>query len=155
VNDPAANLGPLAADGSGVRLSDADLTAEFWDGCARGELLRPVCDDCDRSFFTPRVACPYCTSSSWRYRASIGRGVVYSHTTVHRGPDRDWEVPYVLGIVDVDEGWSLLTRLLVDDPEPDGAGALIGAPVVVRFIASPDPSHTRLMPAFALEGPTS
>ena len=32
------------------------LTGEFWAGVDRGELLRPVCEHCERSFFTPQVA---------------------------------------------------------------------------------------------------
>ncbi len=111
-------------------------------------LVRPVCEDCDRSFFTPRVACPHCRSVRWRYRASTGRGVVASHTTVHRGPDTTWSVPYVLGVVDMDEGWNLLTRLLVEPPPEDEPGALIGLEVQVEFIDAHPPDDRRL-PAFS------
>lgn len=126
----------------------AGLTDEFWAAAAQGALVRPVCEACGRSFFTPRVVCPHCRSARWRYRRSSGLGTVSSHTTVHRGPDETWDVPYVLGVVDMDEGWDLLTRLLVDPPDEDAPGALIGTRVQVAFIDG-HPPDTRRLPAFA------
>lgn len=128
------------------------LTDEFWAAARRGVLVRPVCDACGRSFFTPRVLCPHCRSPRWSYVESSGRGTVSSHTTVHRGPDPTWEVPYVLGIVDVDEGWYLLSRLLVEPPDERVPGALIGAPVSVRFVGGHRPDDPPV-PAFAPTGP--
>ena len=133
--------------GGGV-VDGAGLTDEFWSAASAGVLVRPVCEDCGRSFFTPRVVCPHCRSPRWRYRPSSGRGVVSSHTTVHRGPDQTWEVPYVLGVVDVEEGWDLLTRLLVPPPPDDEPGALIGLEVQVEFIDAHPPDDRRL-PAFS------
>ncbi|MGB3412403.1 MAG: OB-fold domain-containing protein [Microthrixaceae bacterium] len=128
---------------SGARLSD-----EFWAAAERGELVRPVCDSCGRSFFTPRVVCPYCRSAEWQYRPSTGLGTVHSHTTVYRGPDLTWTTPYVLAVVDMDEGWNLLTTLLVDPPSEDIPGALIDMRVQVSFIPA-HPPETRQLPAFA------
>ena len=130
-----------------LRSTPEELTAEFWDAAAQGRLVRPVCDDCGRSFFTPRVACPHCRSIRWRYVDSDGLGVVSSHSTVHRGPDPTWATPYVLGVVDMDEGWNLLTRLLVEPPDESAPGALIGTRVQVHFVA--DDHSARTLPAFA------
>jgi len=126
----------------------AELTGEFWSAAAEGRLVRPVCDDCGRSFFTPRVVCPHCRSARWRYVDSVGTGTVSSHTTVYRGPDETWATPYVLGVVDVDEDWSLLTRLLVDPPDEAEPGVLIGTRVQVHFVPG-HPPDTRQLPAFA------
>lgn len=128
-------------------LSGAGLTDEFWAAAERGELVRPVCDSCGRSFFSPRVVCPYCRSARWQYQASSGLGTVYSHTTVYRGPDQTWTTPYVLAVVDMDEGWNLLTTLLVDPPSEDVPGALIEMRVQVHFIPA-HPPETRQLPAF-------
>lgn len=141
------------AEQSGHGPGHPGLTDEFWEAAAKGVLVRPVCDLCGRSFFTPRVLCPYCLGSTWRYQPSSGRGTVYSHTTVHRGPDATWDVPYVLGIVDMDEQWSLLTRLLVPPPPDDPPGALIGRRVQVSFTDAHPPSPRRL-PSFALADPS-
>ena len=134
-------------------LSGADdLTAPFWAACTRGELVRPLCLACDRSFFTPRWSCPHCRSTDWEYRRSSGRGSVYSSTVVHRGPDASWPTPYVLAIVDLDEGWSMLSRLQ-PGAEPDTDSAHIGNRVHVDFVPEGRPPH-RTLPVFVLEDPS-
>ncbi len=132
-----------------TRNDPAELTDEFWAAAAEGRLVRPVCRSCGRSFFAPRVACPHCLAVGWEYQESVGQGTVVSHTTVHRGPDATWEAPYVIGVVAVDEGWTMLTRLLVDPPDENAGGALIGERVVVSFIDAHSPDSRRL-PAFRL-----
>ena len=118
------------------------LTGEFWAGVDRGELLRPVCVRCERSFFTPQVICPFCGNEQWGYEPSAGLGTVYSFSVVHRPPEPAFEAPYVLAIVDVVEGWHLLSRIVDCPPE----AVHIGMAVQVRFVAGPDGA---LLPAFA------
>jgi uncharacterized OB-fold protein len=131
----------------------AGLTDEFWLAAADGRLVRPVCADCGRSFFTPRWICPYCRSDHWSYQPSTGHGRVYSSTVVYRGPDESWEVPYVLAIIDLDEGWNMLSRLLLaDDAIPDASVA--GRAVSVRFVPEDRPPF-RTLPVFALTGSPS
>ncbi|MCY4631494.1 MAG: OB-fold domain-containing protein [bacterium] len=122
--------------------ADRALTGEFWSAVDRGVLLRPVCARCARSFFTPQVVCPHCCCEQWSYEPSEGRGTVYSFTVVHRPPEPSFEAPYVLAIVDVTEGWSLLTWI-VDCP----AGEVrVGMAVQVQFVPGPDGAP---LPAFA------
>jgi uncharacterized protein len=125
------------------------LTAPFWAAAAQGRLVRPVCDQCGHGFFPPAWCCPRCHCESWTYRESSGRGRVYSHTTVHRGPDPSWPVPYVLAIVDLDEGWSMLSRITGDPPDDSVPGALIGRAVRVSFADEERPPH-RVLPVFEL-----
>lgn len=119
----------------------SELTEEFWAAARRRELVRPVCDACGRSHFTPQVCCPHCLSEDWTYVASSGRGVVYSSTVAHRGAQPGFETPYQLAIVDFeDEGWSMLANLvereLVD----------IGTPVAVDWV---DAAEGWTFPVFA------
>jgi uncharacterized protein len=104
------------------------LTDGFWKAAERRELVRPVCRDCGRNFFTPQVACPGCLSENWSYEPSSGRGRVYSATVVHKASTPGVDVPFHLGIVDLDEGWSMLTTL--DRALP------IGAPVEVTWVGN-------------------
>lgn len=122
--------------------ADRALTGEFWAGVDRGELLRPVCGRCERSFFIPQVVCPLCGSEQWTYEPSAGLGVVYSFSVVHRPPEPTFEAPYTLAIVDVAEGWGLLTWIVGCAPD----AVHIGMEVQVRFVAGPDGA---LLPAFA------
>jgi len=118
-----------------------ELTAEFWRAAERHELVRPVCDRCRRSFFTPQVVCPSCRSEEWHYALSDGVGVIYSYTIVHRAPDPRFTPPYVLAIVElVNEGWHLLTNI-VDVPH---AEVRLDMAVVPRWVTWED----RTLPAF-------
>lgn len=128
---------------------DAGLTDPFWAAAAQGQLVRPVCRDCGRSHFTPKWSCPHCHSEHWAYEPSNGRGRIYSSTVVHRGPDATWPTPYVLVIVDLEEGWSMLSRLLVD--APGDTESFAGRSVQVRFQQEAVPPN-RTLPVFALVG---
>ncbi|MFR9807135.1 Zn-ribbon domain-containing OB-fold protein [Pseudonocardia sp. RS010] len=119
-------------------LDAKGLTAGFWSAATRRELVRPVCRACGHNFFTPQVACPACLSEDWSYERSSGRGRVYSATTVHRAPSPEFTAPFGLGIVDLDEGWSMLAGL-VGYPLP-----AIGAAVEVTWVVQ----GGRLVPAF-------
>jgi uncharacterized OB-fold protein len=127
------------------------LTEGFWAASSRHELVRPVCDACGTSFFSPRWACPTCLEERWSYVPSTGRGTIYSHTVVFRGPDDSWTVPYVLAIVDMEEGWSMLSRLLVADAASLADARLGGRAVEVTYVDEDRPPH-RVLPAFVLVG---
>jgi len=113
-----------------------ELTSPFWAAAQDEILVRPVCGDCGRNFFSPQIACPRCLSENWAYQPSAGRGTVYSVTVVHKAPSPEFEVPYVLAVVELDEGWSMLANLVDEAP--------IGAPVELTWI---DRGERRL-PAF-------
>lgn len=122
-----------------MQTADSELTAGFWAAAERHELVRPVCRQCGKNFFTPQVACPRCLSENWRYEVSSGRGRVYSATTVYKPPSAEFTAPYGVGIVDLDEGWSMLANL-VGDPLPG-----IGTRVSVTWIPRADltvPAYT-------------
>lgn len=117
------------------------LTAPFWAAAARHELVRPVCRSCGRNFFTPQIACPGCLGEDWEYRRSDGRGRVHSATVVHRSPGPAFAVPFRIGIVDLDEGWSMLANLVGG---PDDRCPPIGTPVRITWIER----DGRVLPAF-------
>lgn len=122
-------------------LDAEGLTAAFWAAAARHELVRPVCANCGRNFFTPQIACPACLSEDWSYRVSSGRGTVYSATVVHKAPGPGFDVPFRLGVVDLDEGWSMLANLVGG---PDDRLPAIGAAVEVTWVER----DGRVLPAF-------
>ncbi len=127
--------------------NDNELTTPFWEACARGILVRPVCDACGTNFFTPSLVCPACQSTEWAYQPSSGLGRVYSYTTVHRGPDSTWEVPYVLAIIDMSEGWTMLSQLVITPPDEASPRDVIGLDVKVVFVPENRPPH-RVLPMF-------
>ena len=73
----------------------------------RGKLGFQHCEDCSSAVFYPRVLCPFCGVASLLWETSSGRGTVYATTTVYR---RDAE-PYNVALVDLDEGFRMMSRV--------------------------------------------
>ena len=124
---------------------DAD-SAPFWAGTAEGELRVQRCRQCQQPRFYPRLLCPKCWSDDAEWVVTSGVGTIYSYSVVHRSP---WEaladeVPYVVALVDLDDGVRLFTTI-TDDPDL----VRIGSRVLVSFRKlSPDVS----LPVFSLMG---
>ncbi len=72
-----------------------------------GKLGFQRCTDCGAAIFYPRVLCPACGSSSLEWQTSGGRGTVYATTAVYR---REAE-PYNVALVDLDEGFRMMSRI--------------------------------------------
>jgi len=108
-------------------------TAPFWEGCNRSELLLSACEDCAQVFYYPRLYCPNCGSEKLAWRASAGRGTLYSFTHVgvsFYGPTWESQIPYTLVLLDLDEGPRMLSRLV----GPDRDKVQIGDRVRVEFV---------------------
>jgi len=43
---------------------------------------------------------------------SSGRGKVYSFSVVHRAPRPTFDVPYIVAVIELEEGWHMLSNLL-------------------------------------------
>jgi uncharacterized protein len=105
-------------------------TAAFWDGCAEGRLVLPRCDECGELIWYPRLSCPFCGSHSVTQTDVSGRGTVYTFTIVRRGAGafRD-AAPYVLAMIQLEEGPTMMTNVVDVDPE----SVTVGQPVHVVF----------------------
>ncbi len=110
------------------------VSQPFWEGIAEGVLRLQRCGACGRHVFYPRTVCPHCGSGAVAWVEATGAGRVHSFTVVHRAPApyRD-EAPYVVALVDLDEGVRMMTRLV--DVLP-GAVA-VGMPVEVAIQGDP------------------
>jgi hypothetical protein len=61
---------------------------------------------------------------------SAGRGTVYTFSVVHtRFFDQPWELPYVVAVVQLEEGVRLLSNIIQCRPEE----VVVGMPVEVTF----------------------
>lgn len=93
-----------------------ELTAPWWSACDGQRLLVQECGACGQRWFTPEAICIHCTSPVWAWVESPGAGHVYSLTVVQRAPRPEFEAPYVIAVVELDDGWSMLTNLVGRDP---------------------------------------
>lgn len=111
-------------------VPDAD-SRPFWEGVDVGELRLQVCDSCRRWFYYARGLCPHCHSDDLTWSVASGRGTVHSFTISRRGagPAFAADVPYVVALVDLEEGPRMLSNVVDCDPE----SVRIDDPVVVDF----------------------
>ncbi|HEX7163662.1 MAG TPA: Zn-ribbon domain-containing OB-fold protein [Trebonia sp.] len=122
----------------------------FWEGCKRGELLLPVCGACGRTFFYPRILCPYCGSDDIGWRSATGRGTVYTHTTVRMsfwGDAFADDIPYNVSFIELDEGVRIVSAVVGIPAEE----VRIGMPVAVEF----EPRGDYAIPVFRPVGDAS
>ena len=87
----------------------------YWEGLKEEKLYIQYCSDCQKSIFYPRTLCPHCFSDEISWHEALGTGTIYSFTTVHQafGPFKD-DIPFVVGVVELDEGVRMMTRILGD-----------------------------------------
>ena len=88
------------------------------------------CQQCATYVFIPQSFCRACRSTDLRWVQSAGRGAIVTFTVVWRPQTPAFEVPYVVAVVELDEGWEMLTNI-VGGSTNDVA---IGAPVEVCFM---------------------
>ena len=90
----------------------------FWKGCARHELGFQQCTSCGHVLWPPSILCPECHSRELDLILSKGRGTIYTyavyHTAYHPGFIND--LPYVVAVVELDEGPHLLTNIVGCSP---------------------------------------
>lgn len=105
-------------------------TKPFWDGCAEGKLLLQRCAACGTWRHPPSPVCSTCLSDAHRWVPSSGCGTVYTFVVVREGR-RGWDkmVPYVLAVVELEEGPRILSNIVNTAPET----VAIGMPVAVAF----------------------
>ncbi|MFI6321996.1 Zn-ribbon domain-containing OB-fold protein [Nonomuraea sp. NPDC050556] len=84
-------------------------------------LILQYCTACARPQHYPRALCTSCGATEFTWLEASGGGVVDSYTVVHRAPSADFETPYVIARVRLDEGPILLTRLVSADKAAEWA----------------------------------
>jgi uncharacterized protein len=93
-------------------------TKHFWEGMALGELRLQRCRACRYVYFPPQPFCPHCTSEDIDVVRSSGRGFLYSYVISYLAVP-GFEPPYVIGVVQLEEGPRLLTNIVDVPPDPD------------------------------------
>jgi uncharacterized protein len=101
----------MTPDARPVAAPDA-LTAPWWDATREGRLLVQRCAACGHHQHHPRHVCTACGTTDLAYVEVSGRGVVHSFSVVHRAPQPGFTPPYVVALVRLDEGPTLLTNLV-------------------------------------------
>ncbi|OBK42821.1 nucleic acid-binding protein [Mycobacterium sp. 1165196.3] len=91
-------------------------TEFFWNGLRDNRLLIQRCGGCGRLRHPPRPMCPHCRSLEWDAIESAGRGSVYSYVMPHEPKFPFFDYPYVVALVELEEGVRLVSNLTGIDP---------------------------------------
>jgi uncharacterized OB-fold protein len=88
------------------------FTKPFWDGLREKRFSTTVCEDCRHMTFPPKPVCPNCWSAKVSWVPLSGNGVLRSFTEICVAPLAfAREVPYVVALIDLDEGVRCLSRI--------------------------------------------
>ena len=119
------------------------LTTPFWDACQQGVLEVSGCADCGHRFLPPGPCCPSCWSARLSPREVSGRGRVFSFVVYRRSYHPAIPAPYVVALIELDEGPRLISNIVGCAPE----AVSIDMPVQVRFEQVGDFKLPRFEPA--------
>jgi uncharacterized OB-fold protein len=129
---------------------DDPLTSEFFAGAARGELVIPRCDTCDRWVWYPEETCPGC-GGTLTWTETSGRGRLFSWAVVHRPflPAFAEMVPFVTALVSLEEAPEVRIVTYVVDVEPAALEADLPLTVTFRPLSFPTvPDREVVVPMF-------
>lgn len=97
---------------------DAD-TVDWWQAVGQGRLLLEHCEACGHHGFYPRSFCSVCWSPDVELVPAQGLGTVYTFSVVRANdlPPFNERLPYVVAMVDLDEGPRIMTSLAQVEPD--------------------------------------
>ena len=122
----------MAEDARPLPIPDP-VTRPFWESLKAHAIRLQRCGACHRFVFYPRPLCPACFSDQLVWTPVSGRGVVHAFTIPHRhgNPAFASRVPYVVALVELDEGVRMLSNLVDVDPTPQAVS--VGLPVEIVY----------------------
>jgi uncharacterized protein len=132
--------------GLAIPVVDSDgLSAPYWNGLRKNELLIQHCEACDTFQFGPEYLCHHCHTFAPTWSKVNPRGLIYSWERIWHSvePCLDDHTPYIVVLVELLQasGIRMLGNLL-GDPNQE---VLIGAEVEGVF-----EHHSQAVPPFAL-----
>lgn len=91
----------------------------FWEAAKQRKLMIQRCADCQQHYFYPRPMCPHCLSRNVSWVTCSGRGKLHTFVITHRGARKTpLPLPYVVAIVELDEGPKLMSNLVGVEADP-------------------------------------
>jgi hypothetical protein len=101
-----------------IEPSATPLSEPFWEATRSKQLLVQRCEECGAAVWYPRERCSSCLGDQLRWTESTGDGTVYTFNVMRRpgNPMMADEVPYVLALVDLDEGYRVATNIVGCEP---------------------------------------
>lgn len=116
-----------------VNLSPCTKVGEFADHLRAGRLVASRCRACGTRSFPPRADCAACLSEKFELVPTSGRGRLHTWTRIDAAPAGfEAHAPYVVGVLDLDEGGRALAWIGARVP-PDELRVGLGMELVPRL----------------------
>jgi uncharacterized OB-fold protein len=108
-----------------------ELNGPYWEAAAEGRMAIQRCQRCGNLNHPPAASCPSCHGDEFDWPSMSGRGTVFTYTVVQHPvhPVMAGAIPYVLALIELEEGPRILTNLRHVRPED----VRVGLPVGVLF----------------------
>ena len=91
---------------------------EYNEALKENKLLGLKCQECGTVTVPPKMVCRKCTSPNMEVVELTGKGKIQTFTTCNVAPEgREDEVPYVILLVELDEGPWIMGNLTGIDPK--------------------------------------
>ena len=92
-----------------VNFSPYTKVADFAQYLKSGYLMASSCKKCGLLSFPPRADCGNCLSDEFEFKEITGKGTLHTYTKIVAAPTGFEDmVPYIVGVVDLEEGGRLL-----------------------------------------------
>ena len=132
---------------SRVQMGTSAVAQPFWEATKDKILMLRFCKACKEFHHYPRNICPYCYSRDLGWKRVSGKGTVYAASVSHKlgMPMISMEVPYVFGLVELEEGPRMMTNFVGwEDPYT----VRVGEKVALLW---EEAAEGRFLPVFELE----
>jgi uncharacterized protein len=129
------------------------LTAEYFAGAARGELMIPRCESCGKFVWYPAPECPACASGAVAWVAMSGEATLFSWAVLRRAflPAFETMVPFVTALVALAEDPAVRLCTYIVDAEPESLTADAAVHVTFQPLSfSTVPDRSVMVPMFML-----
>jgi uncharacterized protein len=118
-----------SVDAHGFPLVISDVERPYFESAGAGRLVVQRCTACDYLRYPAGTHCPACGEPGATWTESKGRGRVYSCVIVHHSVRPQFQAPYAVGLVELDDLADVMEprrmlRILTNIFESDGRTGL-------------------------------
>jgi uncharacterized OB-fold protein len=120
------------------------------------KLMGSHCPNCNESYLPPRTICPQCYGDQMEWVEFNGKAKLVAFTSIYIAPTAMIEAgygrdkPYLVGVVELDEGPKISGQILGLDARKPGH-VKIGTPVRAEFVERGDGEDKQTFLAFRVE----
>jgi len=88
-----------------------DFSKAYWQGTVHNELRLSHCRNCEHVWLPPSPRCPRCLSADLDTVTASGRAKLWSWVVMHRQYLKQFPPPYVVALVELEEGPTLMSTI--------------------------------------------